>query len=248
MINKNILLIIEGEIDEKKYFDRLGELFFDKKAKLVFHSFKSNIYSLYHAIKDLEYTETLDVIRQISKPEDIKHFINLKIAEIYLIFDFDPQEPAYKSDILEDMLETFSNETNYGKLYINYPMFESLKDHNNFNLDDYIHRSISPADCSSRVYKELVLERGYKKQISSYTQRHFRKLCKINLIKGNYMIFNEAVLPDYHNYQKNMIRNIATKQMNAVKLKEDIQIINTSVFFLLDYFGEREFVKVSSSK
>ena len=54
-------------------------------------------------------------------------------SEVYLFFDYDghhnniPKKLSGK-DALEEMLETFNNETELGKLYVSYPMVEAIKE------------------------------------------------------------------------------------------------------------------------
>lgn len=51
-------------------------------------------------------------------------------SQIFLFFDYDFQNrlgTQKVNGILDEMLDFFSDETENGKLYINYPMIESLK-------------------------------------------------------------------------------------------------------------------------
>ena len=53
-------------------------------------------------------------------------------SEVFLFFDYDAHQTNLgKSDdvdVINQMLESFDNETENGKLYISYPMVEALRD------------------------------------------------------------------------------------------------------------------------
>ena len=54
-------------------------------------------------------------------------------SEVYLLFDYDTHQTnlGRKDDVdaVAQMLESFDNETENGKLYISYPMVEALRDY-----------------------------------------------------------------------------------------------------------------------
>lgn len=54
-------------------------------------------------------------------------------SEVYLFFDYDAHQTnlgkAVNEDVIRQMLESFDNETENGKLYISYPMVEALRDY-----------------------------------------------------------------------------------------------------------------------
>lgn len=53
------------------------------------------------------------------------------ISEIYLFFDYDFHNRNLSLEEINrqvrEMLETFNNETEFGRLYIDYPMVESIR-------------------------------------------------------------------------------------------------------------------------
>ena len=63
---------------------------------------------------------------------------NSDISEIFLFFDYDFQNSQLSLDEInrrvEKMLTLFDDETDNGKLYINYPMIESIR----YTRDKYL--------------------------------------------------------------------------------------------------------------
>lgn len=77
--------------------------------------------------KDEFETNVVDVLKEMSTiaKERLNNLKASDFSEIYLFFDYDghndniPKEYLNK-DILGEMLNTFDNETEFGKLYISY--------------------------------------------------------------------------------------------------------------------------------
>lgn len=249
MKNRNILLLVEGEVAEVKAFERIGELFFDKNTQLRFFAYKSNIYSLYQKIiADEEFTSTIGILKEIATTKEDRKILNLKFSEIYLIFDFDPQEPAYSDKKIKDLVALFNNETEFGKLYVNYPMMESMRDHHNFDINDFLYRTVQLEGLSSEGYKDYIKKHGYQRAISNLTEKHFKKMSKINIIKTNYMICNKMNFPALDEFvyvtNQNNILDIQIKEKNTKNL---FFVLNTCMFFLVDYFGQKYYNDIKKS-
>lgn len=249
MKNRNILLIVEGETTEVEVFNKIGALFFDRKTKLIFYPYKSNIYSLYQKIKEYdELTSTIEILKEIAPNKKMRSILNINFSEIFLIFDFDPQEPAYSDRKIIELTSLFDNETEFGKLYINYPMMESLRDHNNFDLINYLSRHVSLENLSSDSYKDYIKKNGYKKNLDKMTIRHFKKLSKLNITKTNYILNNKKEMPDFNDYHR--ISNqmlILDKQLSQKNSKNEISVLNTCMMFIVDYFGEKYYKDIKKA-
>lgn len=125
-----ILFVFEGGKAEPMVFDSIGELFLSKEELCVLKC-EHDLPTLYSNLRDNEY----DLFRSlpfkennIYLPEDKR--LDTLFSQIFLFFDYDFQNRlgAQKvNGILDEMLVFFSDETENGKLYINYPMIESLK-------------------------------------------------------------------------------------------------------------------------
>lgn len=249
MKTRNILLLVEGKVTEVEVFGRIEELFFDKNTKLKFFAYKSNIYSLYRKIKDYEdFTSTIDVLKEIATTKEDKETLSHKFSEIYLIFDFDPQESAYSDIKIKELVQTFNNETEFGKLYINYPMMESMRDHDNFAIKDFLQRMVSLNGLCSEEYKKYISNNGYKKSLKSMTVRHFKKLSKLNIIKSNYIVCGDAKFPEFDKFEYATEQNrILDKQINEKNTKNEFFVLNTCMFFFVDYFGHKYYDDIKKS-
>ena len=250
MKTRNILLIVEGKITEVEMFEKLGQLFLDKRTQLKFFVYKSNIYSLYHKIKEYdEFTDTISILKDLATNSKDKAVLNGKFSEIYLVFDYDPQETAYSDEKIMEMVNLFSDETEFGKLYINYPMMESYKDHKNFDLSEFVSKRVDLENLSSESYKAYIEENGYKRSIDKYTQRHFKLLCKINACKTNYILNQKIKFPTKQEYEVFLEQKwILEMQIDSKNSEGSFYVLNTSSMFLLDYFGDKYYREISAIK
>ena len=79
-------------------------------------------------------TDIIEVLRESNKKirEQLEGLSRDDFSEVFLFFDYDVHQTnlgkADDGDVINQMLESFDNETENGKLYISYPMVEALRD------------------------------------------------------------------------------------------------------------------------
>ena len=127
-----ILFICEGAKTEKKFCDLIIDKYFIKKNKnKEYVAFGTNIYGLYDEMSKDSGLDIIELVKEKAKAKnDINSYNKLVsggFSSVYLIFDFDYQAPQYDYYKINEMIKFFDNETESGKLYINYPMMESFK-------------------------------------------------------------------------------------------------------------------------
>lgn len=156
-----ILFVFEGAEREPRIFKTLERLFFGKEERLVC-SFRNNIYELYRQLREFEGDgDIVSILRENNAqlPSCIK---SSDFSEIYLFFDYDFQNTNLTLEVmnkrLREMLELFNDETGNGKLYINYPMVESLCYTKQLPDEHFAEYAISRSDCMERPFKDLARE------------------------------------------------------------------------------------------
>lgn len=172
-----ILFVFEGETTEPLLFSTMKHLFLPKERNDIICTYKSNIYSLYNRMSANGYFDDsrTDVSlipllqEQLKQNGDINHPL-LKItnwdeiSEIFLFFDYDCQskekDKSYSltenNKRIEKMLSFFNNETEAGKLYINYPMVESIRYTKKLPDLSFNTYTISLSDCPDAIFKKKV--------------------------------------------------------------------------------------------
>lgn len=170
-----ILFVFEGKKREPDIFKTLEYLYFPQGQTIVC-SFGNNIYELYRQLSVLG--EAGDIasllLEQNSNKPDTPFVDGVKssdFSEIFLFFDYDFQNKNLTLEEMNDqiaqMLEMFSNETDKGKLYINYPMIEAIRYTKHLPDTNYCTYTISRKKCQEKSFKALT------QQFSSYGSLDF---------------------------------------------------------------------------
>lgn len=159
---KRSLLIVEGEHEKDKLFKLILQTFpeidIDLKDIVIY---RSNIYILYQQIVDQYgdawYEEDVDMAFIVSKRLNYNPVLDKKsYKNIFLIFDYEHHDPNFSEDKIEKMQRYFTDSTDMGKLYINYPMIESYQHFKPFPDADYDELTVSVALQPGSCYKGLV--------------------------------------------------------------------------------------------
>lgn len=264
-----ILFIFEGK-DDKTYFESIKRLFFPEKSETFVCTYNSNIYSLYTKLKNhdalngkLE-VDTVSVFKEILTEKGdntLKEIREDEVSEIYLFFDYDFQEKSRtlekNNKRLSEMLDYFTDETGNGKLYINYPMVESLRYTKELPDNDYWSYTVSRQRCQEESFKHQVHEFSFYKSNLEYlvltikpaddetkiqqkvdtAKTNWLHLVTMNTSKANYICNNKNELPEEVNSQKEIYDNQLAKYVNTEECK--VAILNAFPIFLFDYFGKK---------
>lgn len=233
MKDKKILLVIEGPEGEGRILgsktNGLLSLIGEKSEIISFETaeYNTSIYELYDDYVDGKYDDLVSFLRN-EKGLKIPDGILSKKAfnEVYLIFDFDPQYHKYDDLKIHRMLDLFCDETDLGKLYINYPMVESFYHLKSLPDPDYYSRTVSVDDISSKKYKKTV-----------------RAETAIIKHKMNTRVYSMIVM---HNYNKAKILSkaetdlinyteILNKQITMKNEYKEIFVLNTLALLPIDY-------------
>lgn len=241
---KNILLIVEGAVTEVKIFQKIAKLYQDSGFAFCFFSYKTNIYQLYRNILEYgkDFVDTIDVLKKTCKTNNDKEILNQKFAYIYLIFDYECQDPSYSNDKILELVDWFDDETDKGLLYLNYPMMESYADHKYFNIYKYFNSYVNKKYLNGKYYKNLVLKRGYPKEVEDYNQTDFEKITYLNVKKAYYILTGKKTNFSYKEFRSIFSQfNILSTIIALVNDTNKVLILNTSIFFLIDYYGKKFF-------
>ena len=176
-----IAIISEGEKTEKQIINNLENNFTTFSNKIIFLSYKANIYNLF---REIEEDEDIDIISLLKEKQikankirndveniDVSNINSDDISQIYLFFDYDGHTENASDEEIVKMLNKFDNETENGKLYISYPMVEALK-----------HLKKDKLDINNYLV-EAKTKINYKNFVSQNTD--YENL--VNLTKGNWL-------------------------------------------------------------
>ena len=225
-----VLFVVEGERGEKKVLGNtrwglLSLIDFEYEITVV----RGSIYELYENYKNGNYTDLVAYLRttgMLSLPSSVRS--REAFAAVYLIFDFDPHYQKYSDGIIREIVATFDNETDLGKVYLNYPMVEAFY-HIESKTDflNFYRKTVSAANLSGKAYKKLV-------KTETCFNRYFipvDELCLavfLNYRKAKQITKNNDFAPDIY-------RKILEYQIQLKNQSNEISVLATLPLLLVDY-------------
>lgn len=135
-MSNTILFVFEGERTEPQILKCMQKVYFSSSDQPIVQAiFGTDIYQLWKKVNEDEYLDLIEVLREIKTNDKnkatLQNITRDAVSEIYLFFDYDGYATQASDEKIQALLQYFNEETERGKLYISYPMVESLKD-----LDD----------------------------------------------------------------------------------------------------------------
>ena len=248
--NEKILFIFEGKKTEQYIMQRIKELYF-KDDKYIFVSYCNNIQSLFNELKMDRYLDLVGLLKEngTKHPELEKKLEKCnrdEFSQIYLFFDYDIKKTdKHNKDSLEtqnekikEMLELFDNETEKGKLYINYPMVESIRyfkkelpdeDYYTYTTNLFIGKEFKREAHNSSHYKNLDFITSKDKNQES----NWKHIIDLNIKKANHICsdLNELPSKKISINQQEIFKNQLSKYVS----KNEIAILNSFPLFLYEY-------------
>jgi hypothetical protein len=222
-MSTNILFIFEGEKTERAIIQSLEKHIINNNT--IFKcAFAADLYQFFREIESDTDLDTFSLIkeRNAENYDILKDYSKVDFAEIYLFFDYDahsslasdqdrfgnPVKPG--DEKLKDMLTLFDNETDKGKLYISYPMVESLRHIISYSTFFGLTVKCKRDNCNYKNscddkdtcitephYKNLVASVSIPQlcNINGYTKETWKQLIAAHLSKMNYLVNSEYIYP-----------------------------------------------------
>ena len=248
-----ILCITEGEKADPKILKQLvNEFHLVPRNNVKIVPICLNIYNLYHRMSqksddnnfDGNFLDVFSVIQEISKeqPSSLNQdFLQLnrnQVSEIFLFFDYDGHDtlaPEYP-DCINNMLNLFNNETENGKLYINYPMVESYKHPLRAGESVDIHPITH-----YKEYVSSICDCSYN-QISKLKKSDWMAIFIEHIKATNYLFNSSYCIPvSYTNSLEMSQVEIYSNQKSKYILSNKVMVLNSFAWFLLEYIGQKLF-------
>ena len=230
-----ILFVFEGERTERLLFQSFKRYYFlDNGRSPITASYGTAIYSLYNELKNDEYLDLVELLRERSESnrEALEGIERDDISEIYLFFDHDGHTSNADDEKLQDLLSYFDEETEAGKLYISYPMLEAIK---------HIQDELSFGDVFALIadnsrYKGLVSNvcSPELKHLNELEQHHWHVINYEHFLKAWQLFCDETSLPD--SLIPQMV--IFERQLHKhIRPEERVAVLSAFPLLLLDYYG-----------
>ena len=228
MKTRKILFIVEGKSTEPELIDKIYSACFSDEKYEVF-PYNTNIHDLVERIfVEDEIDEGFDLklmLNSLCQDATKKEILKNEFSDIFLVFDFDPHDNRINLERLKKLQEYFGDSTNNGKLYINYPMFESYKNLNKMPDASFIQSAVAKKEIND--YKKLVNNQTpYYADISKLDKKTIFGLSAHHLRKFNNILYSKP----YCLISQNEIAG--EELLKLLELQADNLLTNETVFIL----------------
>lgn len=96
------------------------------------------------------------ILKAREKDPEKKKILDDRYTDILLVFDLDPHDPQYDPKHIKLMQEYFSDSSDIGQLYLNYPMVEAFYHLNSIPDDCYYDKTAFMTELKNKQYKSRV--------------------------------------------------------------------------------------------
>ena len=246
-----ILFIFEGASYEPPLYDGIKSLFFPRSKDQIVCSFCSSIYTFYKRLKDDYdgFADVVDVLKtELLKTDpgnDLFKYKSSDFESIYLFFDYD----FYRGDLsvknaqVRELLEYFNEETENGRLFISYPMIESIQYTKKLPDNDFHNYVVQREDSVGEKFKKEVRRfcfyRGYAFLKDADNWKH---IVQQNVYKANNLTTGSLSWPLNKDDVEQMAVFEAQLSRHVIPC-DNVAILNAFPLFLFYYFPIGRFVK-----
>lgn len=236
--------IVEGESREPSIIVNISEVFFaHKNFKIITLPAGQNIYKFWKKLKEDDFdTDIIEVLREENKEleEQLVGLSRNDFSEVSLFFDYDGhQNNLGVSDgdsVIEQMLKSFDNETENGKLYISYPMVEALRDFEPEVCGCGEKCYVMVSDIES--YKKWSAENSKYPQFKKYDFEIWKAVMDVFVMRL-LCLMNRTTFLNYKQYEDDINPYEIFKLQKQAIDKSKVFVLSAFPEFLLDYLGEK---------
>lgn len=244
-MTERILFVFEGEKTEKTITDSLLKNFIENDKRIVFSSFKTDIYALYKLMAKDEDLDIFAVMKE--RNPELVDFDRDSFSQLFLFFDYDGHSNAASDSKILELLSFFNEETEKGKLFISYPMVESIKCISNIDaVEDFCKHTVKICDCSR--FKGFVSGYAHNSLIhfGLYDSGTWNDVVRMHCVKANFIIRGDIVFPSIYFTQIDIFESQKSKFIDS---DGSVSTLSSFPMLLLDFFGHTKlFVLVSGEQ
>lgn len=245
------LFVFEG-VTERNILDNLKKFFIDNQNNsLVYATFGHNIYQLCAELEEDSYLDLHSLLcesidRRDDPNKEIERIPRDRISDIYLFFDYDPHTTNANDINLFKMLDIFDNSQNNGKLFINYPMLESIR-----HIPARDFTQVTYPISALVTYKNYLKLRDEQNRLINviedffnwglYRKEDWKDIIEINLGRANSLVYGSADLPAEPIEQ---IQILNAQKNTHIHTHRRVSVINAFPLMLHEYYGTNIWSKV----
>lgn len=233
-----ILILVEGAKTDFRLMEHLLHIYgIDNNHELV--SYNTNIYALYQEMFADGDPSSIDLLQLLKGREidpDKKEIFEARYSDIILIFDLDPQDPQFSEYKIFNMMKFFTESSDMGKLYLNYPMVEAFYHMKSIPDEDYNNYIVSLDELSNRKYKQRVNLENRNHDYSKFavSREECNKVIQQNIGKA-WKISEMVEVYGEVEYLVPESAEVLRKQLSKIRVEKILSVLCTCAFYIVDY-------------
>jgi len=230
-------MLVEGAEADRKLMKKLFRIYgLEERHQIV--PYRTNIHALYNSAFKEKNIEDVDLFLHLKERATDQEKRDIfaqrqRYTDIVLIFDLDPQDEGFceTATAVREMSEHFTDSTDMGKLYINYPMVEAF-----YHLKD-----VPDPDYENQVATLEELEKGeYKSKVNQESKsRSSKRLCKACCNTIIWQNLEKARKITEEPYQGGIVApeqtRILDKQLKKLNTEKEVFVLSTCAFYIVDF-------------
>lgn len=248
-----ILFILEGKYPDLKLYKTMMKICGTNEDSVAV-VYGCNIDALYHDMQELgEGADIVGLLKekyQSNPSSDSYKWLTRsdQISEIYLVFDYDFHDVNRTPDVLNEQLKRllsyFREETEHGKLYINYPMIEAIKYTKELPDGEYYRYTVNREDC--RSFKKMAGDFSFYPNMDFLTRGEFPvlkqnwdDLKKQNVSKANFICNGQNTYPPEDRDSISQ-EHILDNQIEKYESQPDclVSVLSSFPLIMYDWLGQ----------
>ncbi len=239
MPSGRMLIVTEGKDPDIDLMKKLLDTYGIAQDRDII-PYGTNIHNLCRSLlreKDIADVDLRLHLREYEKDPAKKALLSQRFSEILLIFDLDPQDAALKPEVLLSMTNHFTESTDAGKLYLNYPMIEAFYHMTSIPDPDYNARTATLSELKAKQYKPRVDREGRNGRNNedfAATKEECDCVIRQNISKA--WLLAEAYETKAGKNDRPPPQNaILSRQLDMLSRAKAVSVLCTCAFYISDY-------------
>lgn len=242
-VGKKVLFITEGPVDELQLMKSICRDLGLTQSERDFYNYRTDFHQFARLIVPNDTVDdALDVLLVLKAHERDKRQIDIlsrKYTDIFLVFDFDPHTVSPSFDKICALASFFTNSSDMGKLFINYPMMQSFKHLRQLPDIDYANRTVTLSEM--KHYKEVVGREGLDELLKAHEYNHFQlyEIACHNFCKREVLLGRPYAITSASTYDGSEDIGVLHRQLIDFQTKGFCSVLNTSSLIYFEYSPQK---------
>lgn len=250
-VSRKILFITEGPVDELHLLKSICK---DLHAieEYEFYSYRTDFHQFARLlIPENELDENLDILLTLKSQEtndENRKLLSQKYTDVYIVFDLDPHAVKVDYKKLRLLVTYFTNSSDMGKLFINYPMMQSYKHLKSLPDIDFENRTVNLSDI--KQYKKIVSCEAFSELVKTHEYNHIQlyEIACHHYCKREKILGREYKIDANSRYDASEDIKIFDKEIGQLEAQGFCDVLNTSVLIYFEYYPQKFIKEITTHK